>query len=61
MITAKLSDGPLSGAAIDLPAIEGRPPKTIDVDGPGGTRNRYCLAEWQQVGHCAVYTFLYEV
>jgi hypothetical protein len=61
MITAKLTDGPLSGTARDVPAVEGRPPKTIDVDGPGEATSRYCLADWEQSGHSADYTFLYEV
>jgi hypothetical protein len=61
MIQAQLSDGPLSGTSTRVPAIEGRPPKTIDVEGPAGACNRYCLAEWEQAGHSAIYTFLYEV
>jgi len=61
MITAKLTDGPLSGTAKVVPAVEGRPPKTIDVDGPADATSRYCLAEWNQSGHSAEYTFLYEV
>jgi hypothetical protein len=61
MISAKLTDGPLSGTSTQVHAVEGRPPKTIDVDGPGGERHRYCLAEWEQSGHSAIYTFLYEV
>jgi hypothetical protein len=61
IISAKLADGPLAGSARDVPAVEGRPPKTIDVEGPGDATSRYCLAEWTQSGHSAVYTFLYEV
>ena len=61
MITAKLADGPMSGATTEVAAVEGRPPKTIEVDGPGDVRSRYCLAEWEQSGHSAVYTFLYQV
>jgi hypothetical protein len=61
MINAKLDDGPLSGTSTQVPAVEGRPPKTIDVDGPAGECNRYCLAEWEQSGHSAIYTFLYSV
>jgi hypothetical protein len=61
MITAMLGDGPLSGTESEIPAVEGRPPKTIDVPGPGGCAHRYCLADWEQSGHSAVYTFLYEV
>jgi hypothetical protein len=61
LITAKLCDGPLSGTAARVPAVEGRPPKTIDLDGPGDATSRYCLAAWEQSGHSAIYTFLYEV
>ena len=60
-IDAELADGPLAGTTIAVAAVEGRPPKTVDVNGPGGTRHRYCLAEWQQSGHSAEYTFLYDV
>ncbi len=59
-ILAKLTDGPLSGSTRDVVAVEGRPPKTIDVaHGDGSVR--YCLAEWEQSGHSATYGFLYEV
>jgi hypothetical protein len=61
MINATLNDGPLSGTSTRVPAVEGRPPKTIDVAGPAGSHHRYCLAEWEQSGHSAIYTFLYEV
>ena len=61
MITAMLADGPLSGTTTHVAAVEGRPPKTIDVDRPGEASARYCLAEWEQSGHSAVYTFLYDV
>jgi hypothetical protein len=57
---AKLVDGPLSGSTREITAVEGRPPKTIDVDF-GGRMVRYCLAEWEQSGHSAIYGFLYEV
>jgi hypothetical protein len=60
-IVAKLADGPLSGTTTNVPAVEGRPPKTIDVGGAGNRTSRYCLAEWEQRGHSAVYSFLYEV
>jgi hypothetical protein len=56
MITGKFADGPISGATTEVPAVEGRPPKTIDVDGPGDARSRYCLADWEQSGQSAVYT-----
>jgi hypothetical protein len=57
---ARLVDGPLSGATRSVVAIEGRPPKTIDVDFGDGSL-RYCLAEWEQSGHTATYGFLYKV
>jgi hypothetical protein len=61
LITAQLTDGPLSGKRIGVHAVEGRPPKTIDVDDEADGQCRYCLAEWEQAGHSAVYTFLYQV
>lgn len=61
LITAILTDGPLSGTTTAVPAVEGRPPKTIDVDDPRSGRNRYCLSDWEQYGHSAVYSFLYEL
>lgn len=58
---ALLEDGPLEGKAVEIEAVEGRPPSTIEVpDGKGGTC-RYCLAEWTQEGMTAAYTFLYAV
>lgn len=60
-IAGVLIDGPLTGTTIAVAAVEGRPPKTITVDGPAGARHRYCLAEWEQSGHSAEYTFLYDV
>ena len=59
-LVAKLADGPLSGSTRDVVAVEGRPPKTIDVEF-GDRKARYCLAEWEQSGHSAIYGFLYEV
>jgi hypothetical protein len=61
MIVAKLADGPLSGRTTEVPAVEGRPPKTIDLETAGGAKNRYCLVDWTQSGHSAVYSFLYEI
>jgi hypothetical protein len=61
MIVAKLANGPLSGITTEVAAVEGRPPKTIDVGAAGDRRNGYCLAVWEQSGHSAVYSFLYEV
>jgi hypothetical protein len=60
-VAAKLIDGPLAGTTVTADVVEGRPPKTIDVEGPDRARQRYCLAEWQQAGDSAEYTFLYEV
>ena len=60
-IAAKLIDGPLAGTTVTAAVVEGRPPKTIDVEGPDRAHQRYCLAEWEQSGPSAEYTFLYEV
>jgi hypothetical protein len=60
-IRAVLSDGPLKGTTTEAEVVEGRPPKTIDVPGPGEGTSRYCLEGWEQSGDSAVYTFLYEV
>jgi hypothetical protein len=60
-IAAQLDDGPLEGRTIEADAVEGRPPKTIDVSAPDGTVCRYCLAQWTQSGRTALYSFLYEV
>ena len=60
-MVAKLTGGPQSGRTIEVSAVEGRPPKTVDVDGAGGVRSRYVLAEWEQSGHSADYSFLYDV
>ena len=58
---ALLDDGPLRGKTVEVDAVEGRPPKTVDVpDAQGGTY-RYCLTEWTQEGMTAAYTFLYAV
>ena len=60
-ITAELNDGPLAGHSIEVDVVEGRPPKTIDVGAADGGTCRYCLAQWQQAGRSAAYTFLYRV
>lgn len=60
VLTAKFTDGPLSGSTREVVAVEGRPPKTLDLEF-GDRSVRYCLAEWQQSGHSAIYGFLYEV
>jgi len=59
-LLAKFVDGPLSGSTRDVMAVEGRPPKTLDLEF-GDRTVRYCLADWQQSGHSATYGFLYEV
>jgi hypothetical protein len=60
-IVAELNDGPLEGRTVEAEAVEGRPPKTIDVPAADGSTCRYCLARWTQTGPSAVYTFLYRV
>ena len=60
-IIAVLEGGPLAGRRLDAEVVEGRPPKTIDVEADDGSMCRYCLAEWAQAGPSAVYTFLYVV
>ena len=60
-ITALLDDGPLSGQTVETQVVEGRPPKTIDVEADDGTTCRYCLEGWMQSGRSARYTFLYRV
>jgi hypothetical protein len=60
-IVAQLDDGPLEGRRVDVETVEGRPPKTVDVDADDGGTCRYCLAQWTQAGGSAVYTFLYRV
>lgn len=58
---AQLDDGPMKGQTVEVEAVEGRPPMTIDV--PGDTRGacRYCLRELSKEGMTAAYTFLYAV
>ena len=60
-IIALLEGGPLAGRRLEAEVVEGRPPRTIDVEADDGTTCRYCLAEWAQAGPSAVYTFLYPV
>jgi hypothetical protein len=60
-MTATLEDGPLAGRTVAAGAVEGRPPKTLDLPADDGTMCRYCLAGWVQEGHTAVYSFLYRV
>ena len=62
MMQALLTDGPLKGESIEVEAVEGRPPMTVDLqnEGDDGTL-RYCLSELNQEGMTAAYTFLYAV
>jgi hypothetical protein len=60
-VRALLEDGPLQGTSIEVDAVEGRPPKTIDVPNEEGGTYRYGLAEWTQEGMAAAYSFLYAV
>ena len=60
-ITATLGDGPLEGSRLEVAAVEGRPPKILNVPVDNAKTCRYCLAEWTQSGTSAVYTFLYRV
>ena len=61
MIQALLTDGPRQGESIEVEAIEGRPPMTVDVQNEGDETLRYCLSELSQEGMTAAYTFLYAV
>jgi hypothetical protein len=58
---ALLEDGPMQGKTVEVEAVEGRPPKTIDVPDEKGGACRYCLVQWTQEGMTAAYTFLYAV
>jgi hypothetical protein len=60
MIAAVLTDGPLNGSTTQVPAVEGRPPSTVDLPW-GDERVRYALNAWEQSGHSALYSYLYEV
>jgi hypothetical protein len=58
---AVLVDGPLKGTTLEVEAVAGRPPSTVDVSGADGQVVRYCLAEWAQEGMSAEYSYLYPV
>ncbi len=58
---ALLEDGPLKGRPVEVEPVEGRPPKTIDLEDEEGGTVRYCLSEWTQEGMTATYGFLYAV
>ncbi len=51
----------MQGETLEVEAVEGRPPKTIEVTDEEGGSCRYGLAEWNQEGLTAAYTFLYAV
>jgi len=61
LVHALLEDGPLKGKTVEIEAVEGRPPMTVDVPDEKGGVSRYCLGELTQEGHTATYTFLYAV
>jgi hypothetical protein len=61
MMQALLADGPLEGESVEVEPVEGRPPKTVDLQHEGDRTLRYCLSEWNQEGMTAAYTFLYDV
>jgi hypothetical protein len=52
---------PLKGKPVEVEPVEGRPPKTIDLQDEHDGTLRYCLSEWNQEGMTADYTFLYAV
>jgi hypothetical protein len=60
-VKAVLTDGPLKGKPVEIEPVEGRPPKTIDLQAEEDGTLRYCLSELSQEGMTAAYTFLYAV
>lgn len=60
LMQARLTDGPLKGRVVEVEPLEGRPPATIDLQNHEDTV-RYCLAELDQKGLTAAYSFLYAV
>jgi hypothetical protein len=50
--------GLCNGETVALEAVEGRPPKTIDVPDQKGGACRYGRSQWTQEGMTAAYTFL---
>jgi hypothetical protein len=60
-VRALLEDGPMQGKTVEVEAVEGRPPLTIDVPDEKGGAYRYCLGQLSQEGMTAAYTFLYPV
>ena len=43
----------MQAKTVEVDAVEGRPPKTIDVPDEKGGACRYCLAQWTQEGMTA--------
>jgi hypothetical protein len=60
-VKALLTDGPLKGKPVEIELVEGRPPKTIDLQVEEDGTLRYCLSELSQEGMTAAYSFLYAV
>ena len=58
---ALLEDGPLKGTTVEVEAVQGRPPATLDVPDEKGGTCRYGLSEWTQEGMTAGYSYLYAV
>ena len=58
---ALLEDGPLKGKTLEVEAVQGRPPATVDVPDEKGGTLRYGLSEWTQEGMSAGYSYLYAV
>jgi hypothetical protein len=48
----------MAGDSVEVEAVEGRPPKTLDLPDATGSVYRYCLEQWKQEGHTAIYTFV---
>jgi hypothetical protein len=57
-VRALLEDGAMQCETVALEAVEGQPPKTIDVADQKGGACRYGRAQWTQEGMTAAYTFL---
>lgn len=49
----------MQGKRVEMEPVEGRPPKTITISDEEDGSYRYGLAEWNQEGMTAVYTFLH--
>ena len=60
-IVATLKGGPRAKRRVDAEIVEGRPPKTLDLEADDGGRCRYCLEGLVQGGESAAYEFLYRI